>query len=107
MGGQGGQDGGQGGRGEGLGRQDGGIKVGLLAVLVVAPLVVLGLGVGVICEYGGFLCWLWGGVVLMGDRVEDEEAEEGEGGDRGGEGVRWGGECHNREGTMCFGQSVF
>lgn len=45
LGGLGGQDG-------GMGRQEGGMKVGLVAVLVVAPLVVLGMGVGVICEHG-------------------------------------------------------
>lgn len=64
MRGMGGQDG-------GIGRQEGGVKMGLVAVLVVAPLVVLGLGVGVICEYGAVSLdlskrfWLWGIGVLM------------------------------------------
>lgn len=64
MRGMGGQDG-------GIGRQEGGMKMGLVAVLVVAPLVVLGLGVGVICEYGAVSLylskrfWLWGIGVLM------------------------------------------
>lgn len=55
MGGQGGQDG-------GLGRQEGGMKVGLVAVLIAAPLVVLGLGLGVICEYGVFGFLVVGGM---------------------------------------------
>jgi len=71
VGGLGGQAGGLGAQDGGIGRQEGGMKMGLVAVLVVAPLVVLGLGVGVICEYGaGFFylskpLWLWGMGVLM------------------------------------------
>jgi hypothetical protein len=47
------------------------MKMGLVAVLVVAPLVVLGVGLGVICEFGAVYLdlskpfWLWGMGVLM------------------------------------------
>jgi len=71
LGGQGGQAGGLGGQDGGMGGQEGGMKMRLVAVLVVAPLVVLGVGVGVICEYGAVSIdlsktfWLWGMGVLM------------------------------------------
>lgn len=69
--GLGGQAGGLGGQDGGIGRQEGGMKMGLVAVLVVAPLVVLGVGLGVICEFGAVYLdlskpfWLWGMGVLM------------------------------------------
>lgn len=45
------QVGGLGGQDAGVGGGEGGMKMWVVVVLVVAPLVVLGVGLGVICEY--------------------------------------------------------